>query len=442
MTSSWHKYKLEDLKANKKNAFAMGPFGSNIKAENFVREGTPIIKGGNLNGTYLIEDFKDFLNEEKTLKLSSSVALKGDIVITHRGTLGQVGLIHDKSKYEKYIVSQSQLKLSFDLKRVDPYYIYYFLISNVGQYRLLANTSQVGVPAIAQALTSIKSIEIDLPDLLEQRKISNILKLLDSKKNNLIQLNQTLESIAQAIFKSWFIDFDPVHAKQQGVLCAGIDKATADLFPDSFEESEQGLIPTGWTTKQLKDIAVRHVEKIKNVVDWENEYLIDLSRIDSKTLFNINNGFGKELTTSVTKFAKGDILFGAIRPYFHKVTIANLNGVTNISVFVIRPSVDFYHEYLANLMFNESTVNFSVRLSKGTKMPVISWSDLSTLKITLAPESIIKKYSELISPLMKKGIENSALINSLTSIRDTLLPRLISGKLNLSNIEEELEGIA
>jgi len=257
----------------------------------------------------------------------------------------------------------------------------------------------------------LKNYEILVTNTKTQKEIGSILSTIDNKIINLIETNQTLESIAQAIFKSWFIDFGPVHAKQQGIECAGIDKATADLFPNSFVKSELGLIPKGWTIKQLKDIAVRHVEKIKNVVDWENEYLIDLSRIDSKNLFNINYGYGKELTTSVTKFVKGDILFGAIRPYFHKVTLANLNGVTNISVFVIRPSVDFYHEYLASLMFRESTVDFSVRLSKGTKMPVISWSDLSTLKITLAPESIIKKYSELISPLMKKGIENSALIN-------------------------------
>ena len=296
------------------------------------------------------------------------------------------------------------------------------------------------MPKITQS--NLNLISLPYFEIGTQRKIVNILDGLDKRIDLFKETNKTLESIAQAIFKSWFIDFNPVHAKQQGIACPGIDKATADLFPDSFEESEQGLIPTGWTIKQLKDIAVRHVEKIKNVVDWENEYLIDLSRIDSKTLFNIKNGLGKELTTSVTKFAKGDILFGAIRPYFHKVTLANLNGVTNISVFVIRPSVDFYHEYLASLMFRETTVDFSVRLSKGTKMPVISWSDLSTLKITLAPESIIKKYSELISPLMKKGIENSALINTLTSTRDALLPRLISGKLDSSNIEEELEGVA
>jgi type I restriction enzyme S subunit len=314
----------------------------------------------------------------------------------------------------------------------------YWALKTIDTYKLRTGSAQAQI-----TIEALNNLVVEYPfSISYQNQITKILDYYDGRIDLLKQTNKTLESIAQAIFKSWFVDFDPVHAKQQGVECAGIDKATADLFPDSFEESEQGWIPTGWTIKQLKDIAVRHVEKIKNVVDWENEYLIDLSRIDSKTLFNINNGFGKELTTSVTKFVKGDILFGAIRPYFHKVTIANLNGVTNISVFVIRPSVDFYHEYLASLMFRESTVDFSVRLSKGTKMPVISWSDLSTLKITLAPESIIKKYSEIISPLIKKGIENSALINSLTSTRDALLPRLISGKINLSNIEDELEGIA
>ena len=393
------------------------------------------INGNNLNnGKIQINSNTKKVNKYEYIKHKKNINDR-TILVSINGTLGNIAFYNN----EKVILGKSACYLNVN-ESINKYFVSYILQSKIFQDYI--HNLATGSTIKNVSLKLMRDFKFILPSRDTQEKIVHVLHTLDKKIDLLRETNKTLESIAQAIFKSWFIDFDPVHAKQQGVECAGIDKATADLFPDSFEESEQGLIPTGWTIKQLKDIAVRHVEKIKNVVDWENEYLIDLSRIDSKTLFNIKNGLGKELTTSVTKFAKGDILFGAIRPYFHKVTLANLNGVTNISVFVIRPSVDFYHEYLASLMFRETTVDFSVRLSKGTKMPVISWSDLSTLKITLAPESIIKKYSELISPLMKKGIENSALINTLTSTRDALLPRLISGKLDLSNIEEELEGVA
>lgn len=160
MSSEWPEVPLDSLKADAKSAFAMGPFGSNIKAENFVSAGVPVIKGGNLGGTYLDERKFDFLTQQKADELESSKARRLDIVVTHRGTLGQVGLIPESSLYEQYVVSQSQLKMSFDTTKVNPYFIYYFFRSPVGQARLLANTSQVGVPAIAQALTTYMQIKI------------------------------------------------------------------------------------------------------------------------------------------------------------------------------------------------------------------------------------------------------------------------------------------
>lgn len=127
MTSEWPEISIDELKAPTKNAIAMGPFGSRIKAENFVEEGIPVIKGGNLTGDFIVENEFDYLTEEKADELISSNAYRRDIVITHRGTIGQVGIIPDDSKYERYVVSQSQLKVSLDQDRVNPYFVYYFL---------------------------------------------------------------------------------------------------------------------------------------------------------------------------------------------------------------------------------------------------------------------------------------------------------------------------
>src|SRR5690625_4888752 len=109
----------------------MGPFGSRIKKENFTNSGIPVIKGGNLNGDFILEDIFDYLTIDKADELSTSIAFKRDIVITHRGTIGQVGIIPDNSKYERYVVSQSQLKVSLDESRVNPFFVYYFLRSPI-----------------------------------------------------------------------------------------------------------------------------------------------------------------------------------------------------------------------------------------------------------------------------------------------------------------------
>jgi type I restriction enzyme S subunit len=282
MKSNWSEVSIEELKAPSKNAIAMGPFGSRIKVENFVEDGVPVIKGGNLTGDFIVEKKFDFLTEEKADELKASNAFRRDIVITHRGTIGQVGIIPDNSKFERYVVSQSQLKVTLDQEKINPYFVYYFLRSPVGQHRLLINTSQVGVPAIAQASTSVKGIMIPCPEKRIQDKVVEIILSLDYKIHINRQINQTLEAMAQAIFKSWFVDFEPVKAKiaaieageaAEDVICAAMRaisgktddeldqlqagqpehyaqlKTTAELFPSAMQDSELGEVPEGMAAR-------------------------------------------------------------------------------------------------------------------------------------------------------------------------------------------------
>jgi len=149
-------------------AFAMGPFGSNIKTENFVQSGVPVIQGRNLNGTRLDESDFVFLTDDKADELSASVVKSGDIVITHRGTLGQVVMIPRISKYPRYVVSQSQMKVSVDEDEMSPEFVTYWLQSSMGQAELFAYASQTGVPAIAQPLASLRKMRVICPPLDEQ----------------------------------------------------------------------------------------------------------------------------------------------------------------------------------------------------------------------------------------------------------------------------------
>src|SRR5262249_12619196 len=128
---------------------AMGPFGSSIKTDNFVSEGVPVIRGGNLTHGLIDGDFV-FLLDSKADELRNANAFAGDVVITHRGTLGQVGLIPAKPPYPRYVVSQSQMLVRPDPIRLPSHFLYQYLTSPIGQHSLLANTSQTGVPAIAQ----------------------------------------------------------------------------------------------------------------------------------------------------------------------------------------------------------------------------------------------------------------------------------------------------
>lgn len=178
MDFSWPTKTIDELKSEAKAAIAMGPFGSRIKAENFVSEGVPVLKGGNLHGVFIDDTYCDFLTEEKANELKSSIARPGDIVITHRGTLGQVSIIPEHSRYPKYIVSQSQLKISLNRELINPLFVTYYLRSHIGQHELLSYSSQVGVPAIAKASTSVRQLKIPCPEIETQNNVVRILSEL------------------------------------------------------------------------------------------------------------------------------------------------------------------------------------------------------------------------------------------------------------------------
>jgi type I restriction enzyme S subunit len=183
----------------------MGPFGSNIKAENFTNTGIPVIRGTNLNYYRYVDGEFVYLTEEKANQLKSSNCFPGDIVITHRGTLGQVGLI-PFGKHDRYVVSQSGMKVTVNPNFLDSNFLLYFFKSNIGQNELLQHESQVRVPSISNPLTSLKSVSLNLPPIEEQKAIASVLSSLDDKIDLLHRQNKTLEAMAETLFRQWFVE--------------------------------------------------------------------------------------------------------------------------------------------------------------------------------------------------------------------------------------------
>ena len=170
---------------------AMGPFGSNIKVECFVDEGIPVLNGSNLNGFFLKEESFRYVTEEKANSLGRANAYRGDVVITHRGTLGQIVCIPETSKHERYVISQSQFRVRCNEKVLPEYLVYYFH-TPIGQHKLLSNASQVGVPALARASTTFQKIEVEIPDVDTQRKVVSILNSIENKININNAINENL----------------------------------------------------------------------------------------------------------------------------------------------------------------------------------------------------------------------------------------------------------
>lgn len=159
------KYKIADLVAE----IAMGPFGSNIKKDCYTDSGIPVLNGSNLTDLFLVEDSFNFVSVEKADSLKKANAKRGDIVITHRGTLGQISYIPEDSKYDRYVISQSQFRVRCN-DRVDPCFLVYYFHTPIGQSKLLSNASQVGVPSLARPTTTFRQIDLEIPSMCEQKR--------------------------------------------------------------------------------------------------------------------------------------------------------------------------------------------------------------------------------------------------------------------------------
>lgn len=170
---------------------AMGPFGSNIKVDCFVDEGVPVLNGSNLEGFELSEKSFRYVTEDKANSLNKANAYKGDVVITHRGTLGQIAYIPKTAKHERYVISQSQFRIRCNDKVMPEYLVFYFH-TPIGQHKLLSNASQVGVPALARPSSTFQRIEIEVPDITTQKRIVSIIDAIQQRIKTNTAINDNL----------------------------------------------------------------------------------------------------------------------------------------------------------------------------------------------------------------------------------------------------------
>lgn len=323
-----------------------------------------------------------------------------------------------------------------DFKGNDPRYCYY-LLRSIDFSGLNAGS---GVPTLNR--NHLHPMQMRRPSVSEQKQISSLLGVLDDRIALLRETNATLEDIAQALFKSWFVDFDPVHAKQQGIAPEGMDEATAALFPDGFDESESGLVPRGWKVEPLTEVFdFREGPGIRN---WQ------YTNSDQGTRFiNIrciqDGDLSIETANRITdEEANGKYAHFHLKAWDVVVSTSGTLGrsaivrqehlplMLNTSVIRFQPIAEkmqfsFVYEYLNSTEFLyklESMASGSVQKNFGPM-------HLKQMKLVCPPIDLLEHYESVCRPLFEKVVANRARIANLATLRDTLLPRLISGQLRL-----------
>jgi type I restriction enzyme, S subunit len=431
MVGEWRETTIESIATH----IAMGPFGSDIKTDNFVPSGVPVIRGNNLTrGRFRGDEFV-FLTEEKADELANANAFPGDLVFTHRGTLGQVGLI-PASPFARYVVSQSQMKLTCDPDSADALFIYYFFTSPIGQHALLMNTSQTGVPAISRPVTSLKAVQLALPPLPEQRAIAHILGTLDDKIELNRWMNETLEAMAMALFKSWFMDFDPVRAKAEG-RDPGLPQPLADLFPDSFDDSGLGEIPKGWSAAPLPDVI--EVNPTRQLKKGDVAPYLDMANMPTRGHTPdevVERPFGSGM-----RFKNGDTLVARITPCLENGKTAYVDfledeqvGWGSTEYIVLRTKAPLPSEFAYCLARSSEFREFAIQSMTGSsgrqRVPAES---LSHFLVVTPDKELAARFGQAVGPLFLRASNAARESRALASLRDTLLPKLICGELRLED---------
>lgn len=370
-------YRIADLI----DEIAMGPFGSNIKVSCFVDSGVPVLNGSNLEGFSLSEKTFRYVTRKKADSLNKANAHRGDIVITHRGTLGQIVFIPQDSKYDRYVISQSQFRVRCNDKVLPEYLVYYFH-TPIGQHKLLSNASQVGVPALARPSSTFQQIEVVLPELSIQKCVVEIISTIQKKIANNQELNDNLQQQAQAIYSSMFID-----------------------NPDP-----------AWSHGHLSDlITVKYGKDHKKLADG---------------IYPV--------------YGSGGIMRYVERPLYNKESVLiPRKGTLNNVMYVNQPfwSVDtmFYTEMklpnVAKFVYHFVKAKDLASMNAGSAVPSMTTDILNAMEVVIPSASALEEFESLVAPMYEAMEANDVQSKALSQMRDTLLPKLMSGAIDVSDVQ-------
>lgn len=379
--------------------------------------GVPLITAKIIKGGRIEKPTEFIARDNYDSWMRRGIPKAGDVVLTVEAPLGEVAQLGP----EKIALAQRVVTLRGKAGLLDNTYLLYLLQTEEMQAQLKARATGTTVLGIKQS--ELRKVALNLPPIKMQVSAAATLKALDDRITLLRETNATLEAIAQALFKSWFVDFDPVRAKQEGRAPEGMDEATAALFPDSFDESELGLVPKGWGVVRLDsfvELAYGKALKAENrkagpvpvygsggITGWHDHAFIEQA--------------------SIVVGRKGTVgsLYWESRPFFPIDTVFYVKS---------RKPLTYCHCLLKTLGLDTMNTDAAV--------PGLNRENVYRLLVTEPPERILAAFDSVVSVLRSSMDQNERQAETLATLRDTLLPRLISGQLRLPEAEVPIEEVA
>ena len=416
----WPIVRLQELSAVKKNATVGGPFGSNLISADYVSEGVPVVRGVNLNkdAPFNCENLV-FVTESKADSLKSNLALPGDLVFTQRGTLGQVGIIPSDTKYKRFLISQSQMKMTVDPLKADSIYLYnYFRLPSTVAY-IKNHALQSGVPHINLGI--LRKIEVICPPFKIQKKIAGIILAYDDLIENNKRRIALLENMAEEIYREWFVRF---------------------RFPDYQNTEFKKGIPKDWQLPNLIDAFKFFgggTPSKKDTIYWDNGIVNWYTPTDitgAKGLFltsSINKCTEEGVSrSSAKKFPEYSIMLTS-RATIGAIGINRTPACTNQGFITCIPNETYPLSFLYHwLKLNKKHF---VMLSTGATFLELTKTTFKRIEILTPKRELIAQFDRIVKPMFDQ-IEQLLVTNEkVQQMKNNLLPRLISGKLSVENLD-------
>ena len=385
---------------------SMGPFGSNIKVECFVDKGIPVLNGSNLDGFVLKEKSFRYVTEEKADSLGKANAYRGDVVITHRGTLGQIVFIPEDSLYDRYVISQSQFRVRCNDNIIPEYLVYYFH-TRLGQHKLLSNASQVGVPALARASTTFQTIEIDVPDIESQRKVINVLEVIRHR----IEVNNAInENLQQQVMALYHRMFDESNSYRKNIRAD-------EYFDISIGKTPPRKEPQ-WFSKNPSDcvwVSISDMGSCGLFIEDSSEYLTR----DAVEKFKV-------------KIVPDNTVILSFKLTVGRVAITDGHMTTNEAIAHFKTDKPKINEYLYCYLKN---FNFQTMGSTSSIATAVNSKIIKGMPFVVPTAEELEKFHSIAAPLFTMIKSNQQESKYLGELRDVLLPKLMSGEIDVSGIQ-------
>ena len=437
MSSEWEYSTLGAVCSAQGGAIQTGPFGSQLHTSDYQEAGIPVVMPTNIGEGGIVEDGIARIGQTDVERLAQHKLRLGDIVFSRRGDVTKNALVREHEV--GWLCGTGCLKVRLgDETIANAKFVSYSLRVPDTKDWLVRHAVGATMPNLNTGILS--AVPILLPPLPLQKQIADFLGKLDDRITLLRETNATLESIAQALFKSWFVDFDPVRAKMDGSAPVGMDEATAVLFPDSFEETELGAVPRGWSVRPLDEIAT-----YLNGLALQKFPPTGQDDLPVIKIAQLRKGdtVGADRASRVIKseyiIQNGDVLFSWSGSLEVEIWCGG-EGALNQHLFKVASAL--FPKWFYFLWTRHHLEHFrQVAASKATTMGHIQRSHLTAAKVVVPTDEIIHMADAVLAPILQRMIENALQAQNLATLRDTLLPRLISGQLRLPEAQAELEAV-